>query len=201
MPRVKYGELIERLKEASIFTFKAVESVVGRNYAKLLIHNLRKDGKIVELVKGVYTFKKSPYMIVKAIPRSYIGLGSAAFLHGAWGQVTKITLLSPYVSLRVKGGEREISGQKVLLRKISEKMYFGYEFIFLDEIGELIRVSDKEKTLLDLIYFNYPFKDEIIPNLLDSLNPDRLKGYYVLIRRRRVRGWRKIQNELKKLAF
>jgi len=200
LPKVKYREFVEKLRSASIFTFKSVESVVGRSYAKLLIHNLRKEGKIIELIKGVYTFKKSPYMIVKAIPKSYIGLGSAAFLHGAWGQVTRITVLSPYISVKVKGGEREISGHKVILRKISEKMYFGYEFIFLEEIEEWVRVSDKEKTLLDMIYYDYPFKDEIIPNLLDFVSLEKLKRYSLIIRRRKVRGFRRIQEELKRIG-
>jgi len=199
LPKVKYRDFVEKLRGASIFTFKSVESVVGRSYAKLLIHNLRKEGKIIELIKGVYTFKKSPYMIVKAIPKSYIGLGSAAFLHGAWGQVTRIAVLSPYISVKVKGGEREIAGHKVILRKISEKMYFGYEFIFLEEIGEWVRVSDKEKTLLDMIYYDYPFKDEIIPNLLGFVSPKKLKGYLLMIRRRKVRGFRRIQEELKRI--
>ncbi len=201
MPKVKYKEFVEKLSEASIFTFKNVESVVGRNYAKVLIHKLKKDGKIVELVKGVYTFKKSPYMIVKAIPKSYIGLGSAAFLHGAWGQVTRITVLSPYVSDRVKGGEREISGERVLLKKISEKMYFGIELIFLEEIEEWIRVSDPEKTMIDLIYFNYPFKDEILPNLSGMVDAKRLSRYLSLIRRRKVRRWRKVLDEINRLEI
>lgn len=196
MPRVKYGTFLDKLQAASIFTFKTVESKVGREYAKVLIHSLKKKGKIIELVKGVYTFKKSPYMITKAIPKSYVGLGSAAFLHGLWEQVTRITVLSPYASLKARLGEREVSGFKVVLKKISEKMFFGYELKYVEEIDEWIRVSDPEKTLIDLVYFNYPFKEEIMPKLLEAVEKQKIRRQIEIMRRRKVKGWRKVLTEI-----
>ncbi|MEM2154269.1 MAG: hypothetical protein QXY76_05095 [Nitrososphaeria archaeon] len=192
----KHKLFLEKLQNADFFTFKFVESKVGKNYSKLLVHNLKKNGKIVELAKGIYTFKKSPYMLVKALPKSYVGLGSAAFLHNAWEQATKITILSPYVSYKIKAGEREIAGFKVILRKISEKMFFGYELKFLEDINGWIRVSDVEKTFIDLIYLNYPFKEEILPNLLEISDIKKIKKYIALIRKRNVKGWKKIMDEV-----
>jgi len=194
MPRYKYSGLLEKLRSSSIFTYSFVKHAVGESYAKLLIHRLREKGEIEELVKGIYTFKKSPYMIVKAIPMAYIGLGSAAFLHGAWNQITALTVLSPMVSSIVRGGLREIAEYKVLLRKISGKMYFGYEYMFLEDIGELVRVSSPEKTLLDLIYYRYPFREDIIPKLADMVDKKKLKRYVDEMRIRKVRGWRSIHS-------
>jgi len=196
MPRVKYSDFLEKLQAASIFTFKTVESKVGREYAKLLIHNLKKRGRIIELVKGVYTFKKSPYMITKAIPKSYVGLGSAAFLHGLWEQATRITVLSPYASLKVRVGEREVSGFKVVLKKISEKMFFGYELKYVEDIGEWIRVSSPEKTLIDIIYFNYPFKEEMMPKLLETVDKQKMRMQIETMRMRKVKGLRKVLKEI-----
>jgi predicted transcriptional regulator of viral defense system len=197
MPRVKYDSFLKKLQTTSMFTFKTVESKVGKSYAKVLLHNLKKKGLVIELVKGVYTFKKSPYMLAKAIPKSYVGLGSAAFLHGLWEQVSRITILSPYASLKARVGEREISGFKVVLRKISEKMFFGYELKYMEEIGEWIRVSDPEKTLIDLVYFNYPFKKEIVPKLLEIVDNGKVMEYMRVMKLRRVRGWVKILREIK----
>jgi predicted transcriptional regulator of viral defense system len=197
MPRVKYDSFLKKLQTTSMFTFKTVESKVGKSYAKVLLHNLKKKGLVIELVKGVYTFKKSPYMLAKAIPKSYVGLGSAAFLHGLWEQVSRITILSPYASLKARVGEREISGFKVVLRKISEKMFFGYELKYMEEIGEWIRVSDPEKTLIDLVYFNYPFKKEIVPKLLEIVDSGKVMEYMRVMKLRRVRGWVKILREIK----
>jgi predicted transcriptional regulator of viral defense system len=192
----KYKHLLEKLQNADFFTFKFLESEVGESYAKLLVHNLERSGKIVKLAKGIYTFKKSPYMLVKALPKSYIGLGSAAFLHNVWEQATKITILSPYVSSRIKFGEREVAGFKVVLRKISEKMFFGYELKFLEEVNGWIRVSDIEKTLIDLIYLKYPFKDEILPKLLEVSDVKKIKKYLLLMKKRNVKGWRKVMEEV-----
>ncbi|MBC7092237.1 MAG: hypothetical protein H5T50_10095, partial [Nitrososphaeria archaeon] len=44
----KYRPFIEKLQNADFFTYKFVERKVGKNYAKLLLHNLKKNGKIVE---------------------------------------------------------------------------------------------------------------------------------------------------------
>ncbi len=194
MPRVKYAGLIERLRRSDLFTFRLLEGEVGRNYAKLLVHNLRRRGEIVELLKGVYSFKKSPYMMVKAMPMSYVGLGTAAFLHGMWEQVPNIVVLSPLVSSAFKGGERNVAGMKVTLRRISYDMFFGYELLYLEEIDGWIKVSDPEKTIIDMAYFNDPLLREVLENA--EVNGTRLNEYLRLMERRRVRGWRSVRSTL-----
>ena len=131
MPRVKYRKFIEKLKASSAFTYKEVESVLGEKYAKFWVHKMLEKGEIVKLMKGWYTFKHSPYLITVPLGKSYIGLGSAAFLHGAWNQITSVCVLSPLASLKVRSGVREICGMKVVIKKILERMYFGYTQIFL----------------------------------------------------------------------
>ncbi|MDK2465096.1 MAG: hypothetical protein QI223_10040 [Candidatus Korarchaeota archaeon] len=154
-------------------------------------------GEIVELTRGVYTFKRSPYMVVKALPMSYVGLGSAALIHGASTQVTALTVLSPLVSAAVRGGERVVCGYKVLLRRISPKMYFGYDLVRLREIDEWIRVSTPEKTLIDAIYLRYPLLDEIAPGLLRMTDERRLRGYLETMRERGVKGARRVEAALR----
>ncbi len=198
MPRVKYAELMERLRRSDLFTFRLLEGEVGQGYAKLLIYNLRRRGEIIELVKGVYSFKKSPYMIVKAMPRSYVGLGTAAFLHKMWEQVPNIMILSPLVSRTVKGGERTVAGMKVILKKISNDMFFGYEPLYLEEIDGWIKISDPEKTLIDMAYFNDPLLWEVLEDA--EVNRIRLNKYLRLMERRRVRGWRNVRRVLQGLT-
>jgi len=176
-----------------------VESLVGRSYAKTFIYNLKKRGEVVEVLKGVYSFKKSPYLAVKALPKAYVGLGAAAFLHGAWNQVTAVVILSPCVSSTVRGGVREIAGYKVILRKISEKMYFGYTYIPVEELGEEVRVSDPEKTAIDLVYFKRPARYEIVPKLLEKSSWETLSNYLNILRERGVKSWRKTSRELQEL--
>jgi len=205
MPRRKYDAFINRLLGSSIFSFRMVASVCGENYAKQLIYRLKKKGLIVELVKGVYSPKKSPYMIVKAIPLSYVGLGSAAFLHGALSQVPVLTILTPLASKIVRPGLRIIAGQKVIVRKVSQEMYFGYDYIYVEEINELVRVSDPEKTLIDAVYFSYPLLSEMLPGLLEIVDRNKLYGYLDEMKKKKVKGWRKsrkmIEDILEKYKF
>lgn len=145
----------------------------------------------------MYTFKKSPYIVVRALPMSYVGLGSAALIHGAWTQVTALTVLSPLVSAAVRGGERTVCGYKVILRRISPKMYFGYGLVRLNEVDGWVRVSTPEKTLIDAIYLRYPLTDEIAPGLLQVADERRLREYLGVMRERRVRGARRVEAALR----
>ncbi|MEM1568922.1 MAG: hypothetical protein QXI84_10615 [Thermofilaceae archaeon] len=199
MPRKKYARQLELLRRSTLFTYRTVESIVGGSYAKVLIHNLKKRGEIVEVFKGVYSFKKSPYLAVKALPKAYVGLSAAAFLHGAWNQVTAVVILSPCVSSTVRGGVREVAGYKVILRRISEKMYFGYTYLHVEELGEEVRVSDPEKTAIDLIYFKHPARSEIVPKLLEGSSWETLSNYLHTLRERGVKGWRRVSRELQEL--
>ena len=201
MPRRKYDEFVSRLLNASVFSFSVVASKCGEGYAKQLVYRLKKKGLIVELLKGVYTSKNSPYMLLKAIPFSYVGLGSAAFLHGALNQVTALTVLTPWASRLVKSGVRSIAGQKVIIRKISEKMYFGYDYMFIEEVNEYVRVSDPEKTLIDAIYFNYPLLPEMLPGLLELVDKVKLRSYVEEMRYRKVKGWAKVRKTINALEL
>lgn len=91
---------------------------------------------------------------------------------------------------------RVIGGANVVVRKISSKMYFGYERKFFDDIQEWIRVSDAEKTLIDLIYYDYPLADEIIPELEKIVNKKKLKKYLSLMKTRKVRGFGRISERI-----
>ena len=63
---------------------------------------------------------------------------------------------------------------------------------------EWVRVSDPEKTLIDLIYFNYPFLDEILPELKRIVDRRKLRKY--LKRIENIRGSKKIRRKLNKLV-
>jgi len=199
MPRIRYKDFGEKLKNASAFNFKAVEGRLGTSYAKIFIHKLKREGKITELIKGWYSFKKSPYLIVIPLGEAYIGLGTAAFIHNVWNQIPNIDVLTTRAPRKVKVGERIVAGRKVIIRSMNKKMYFGYETKYLEEAGARIRISDPEKTLIDLIYYNYPFLDEIFPELIKIVKKKKLLNY--LKRLKKLRGSKKIENKLKNLKI
>jgi len=196
MPKLKYKEFEEILRNVSFFNFKSVEARLGKKYAKLFIHNLKKKGEIEELIKGWYSFKPSPYLILLIMREGYIGLGSAAFIHKAWNQITNLEILTPLAYKKLRGGERVVAGRKVIIKWLPQKMYFGYEIKLFD--NRYIRVSDTEKTFIDLIYFGYPFKDEILPQLIKKIDKQKLLSYLELLRKRKLKRLSRFLSSLNK---
>ena len=142
MPKIKYKRFVEKLRKVDLFNFKTIESKMGKNYAKLFVSNLLRRNEIVKLKKGWYSFKKTPYLLVNLLVKGYVGLGSAALIHGVWDKAVNVTILTPLAGVKIRQGERLIGSSKVIVRKISEKMYFGYEFKRFE--GITVRVSDPE---------------------------------------------------------
>jgi len=197
MLKNNYREFTEKLENASAFSFRIIEGRMGKNYAKVFIHNLKKKGRIIELIKGWYSFRNSPYLIVIPLGEAYVGLGTAAFIHGVWDQIPNVDVLTTRAPLKIKVGERVVAGRNVIIRSISKKLYFGYETKYMEEAKAWIRVSDLEKTLIDLIYCNYPFLDEILPELAKKVRKEKLAEY--LKRIKGIRGSKKIEAKTKLL--
>ena len=69
MPRKKYKAFTEALEKASAFSYRPVESRMG-SYGKVFIHNMKKQGRIIGLMKGSYSFKKNPYLLTIPLPQT-----------------------------------------------------------------------------------------------------------------------------------
>lgn len=193
MPRKKYKAFTEALEKASAFSYRPVESRMG-SYGKVFIHNMKKQGRIIGLMKGWYSFKKNPYLLTIPLGEAYVGLGSAASIRGMWNQVPNIDILTTRAPRKVKVGEREVAGSKVIVRSIDRRLYFGFSPVEVD--GSMVRVSDKEKTLIDLAYFNYPF----LPEILEGAGGiDRKKMGVYMKRIEGIKGAKRVKAALKGL--
>ena len=73
-------------------------------------------------------------------------------------------------------------------------MYFGYELKFFD--NRYVRISDLEKTLIDLVYFDYPFNDEILPSLIKKIDKQKLFTYLKLLKKRKLKKFGKVSKVL-----
>jgi len=162
---------LEVLKEADVFHISVLERTVGEGYARLLAHKLCESGKLTRLLPGWYTFKSTPYLAWIPL-RGYVGLGHAAFYWGMWSQAAVITFLTPR---RVRTGERVIAGERVLVRRITPRMLFGLTYVELD--GVRVRISDPEKTLVDLAYFNHSALSEVLEGASSLVNVEKLRSY------------------------
>ena len=168
---------IEELFEKSpVVDFKSVERIVGKtqksNYAKLLISNMLKRGKIKKIGKGFYTFHNDSSLVVFAFKPAYLGLQCALSYYGLWEQETIPVILT---IKKVRTGIRKILETNVLVRRIDKKYFFGFDFV---KDGEFyIPYSDLEKTFIDIIVFNQKIDENTLKNIKKRINLKKLKIY------------------------
>src|SRR3989344_5336918 len=144
-------------------------------YIKLLIHNLVKNGEIFRIAKGSYTFTRDFSKLESVFSPSYHGLQEALSIHKIWGQATNQILITPR---KVRSGQRVALGRKVIIRRISRKMFFGDQMV--NYAGEWFNVSDPEKTLIDFAYFNEPLESKTLKALLKKTDMEILESYLKL---------------------
>lgn len=169
---------IERLFEKSpVVDFKSVERIVGvskgkSNYAKLLIHNLLKKGKIHKVGKGFYSKYNESSLAVFAFKPAYLGLQSALSYFGLWEQETVPVILT---TQKVRRGIRTVLGTNVLVRNINRRYLFGFELV--KEGNFYLPYSDLEKTFIDFIVFNENIDSHVLKELIKKINRKKIEGY------------------------
>ena len=184
-------EKIENLFEKSpVVDFKSIVRLMGKgknnNYAKLLIHNLIKKGKIKKIGKGIYTKYNDISLAVFSFKPAYLGLQSALSHHGIWEQETIPIIIT---TKKVRRGVRSLMGGNIFLRNIDKKYFFGLEY--MEEGNFYFPYSDLEKTFIDMIVFNQKMDKEVLKKIKNKINKSKLlnylKRYPLKIRRRMMK--------------
>lgn len=175
------GEFRARFSGRGHFTSSDAEKFLrelgaGKGYHKLLLHNMAKRGGIFRITRGVYTFKADASALSGVYTPSYHGLQEALSIHGIWGQATNQVIITPR---KVRGGIREMLGRRVIVRRISRKMFFGSESVNFG--GEWLEVSDPEKTLIDFHYFKEPIDHATMRKLLKRVDAKKLGAYIKMV--------------------
>lgn len=174
----KHLDKIERLFEKSpVVDFKSVEKMVGvskgkSNYAKLLVYNLLKKGKIHKVGKGFYSKHNESSLAVFAFKPAYLGLQSALSYFGLWEQETIPVILT---AQKVRRGIRTVLGTNVLVRNINREYLFGFELV--KEGNFYLPYSDLEKTFIDLIVFNETIDSHVLKALIKKVNRKKVENY------------------------
>jgi predicted transcriptional regulator of viral defense system len=155
------------------FRTRDVELLVrDRRYASLLLHKMAKSGEIRRITKGWYTVRDDPLVSVFAFRPAYVGLQEALGLRDLWEQETNVVIVS---STRLRPGVRRILDSNVILHRIDAGHFFGIEYIRYGDF--FIPVSDNEKTLIDLVYFNDLPGRDVLRRVVRSANKVRLDEY------------------------
>jgi len=163
----KEAEIVGRLsyEEKDIVTAKELDSYlpVDFKYRNKLVYNLKKKRILIPIKNGVYIFvpldsvptgrRVSEFLIPPVFfPQNdyYIGYSTMFnYYNFTDQQFQTVFILNPRISRT-----RTIAGLSFKFMKISPDKMYGLEKINIK--GREIIVSSKEKTLVDLIYYNKP---------------------------------------------
>ncbi len=173
----KHLRQIELLFEKSpVVSFDSIERIIQSKqkstYAKLLVLNLIRQGKIRRLTKGCYTKHNDISLAVFCFQPAYLGLQSASSLHGLWEQETIPIILT---TKKTRVGIRQVLGSNVLVRRISKNYYFGQKLY--PEGRFYLPYSDLEKTLIDLVVFKEKIPLDVLKKLQKRIDLKLLKLY------------------------
>ena len=176
MGKIKYKNNVKKFfLESPIVSINSLKKFIGKkdkSYVYLLIHNLLKNGEIKRITKGFYTIKDDPTLIVFCLKPAYLGLQDALSVNNLWEQETIPVILT---TKKVRQGIRKVFGVNVLIRRISAKYFFGFEY---KKQGDFYSpYSDIEKTLIDMVYFKQPLDKETLDNFKKKINKKKLKLY------------------------
>lgn len=117
-------------------------------YISLMLHNLENRGEIHRISRGAYSYSEDSVVAGFAFRPFYLGLQDAMSIHGIWEQETNPVVVTPR---KVRGGLRKYAGGNYVVRRISRKLFFGYETMKYS--GFFVPVSTIEKTLIDLVHY------------------------------------------------
>lgn len=174
--QIHLGKIEALFDKSPVIDFKSINRIVGgvknSSYAKLLVHNLLKKGKIKKIGKGIYTKHNEISLAVFSFQPAYLGLQSALSHYGLWGQETIPVIIT---TKKVRRGIRNLIGGNVLLRSINDKYFFGSEY--LEDGNFYLPYSDLEKTFIDMVVFNQKIDGEVLKKIKNKINRKRLVNY------------------------
>jgi len=173
MDRIKQINKIRELaKENPYFTVDDVKRIVrNKNYCYLLLNVLEKRGEIFRIAKGFYSKYDDPSLIVYYFKPAYIGLQDAMSYLNLWEQET-ITIIITVRNVRI--GMRKFFENKVLIKRIKKKYFFGFDFFKVNDF--YLPISLPEKTLIDLFYFK-EWRNEYWKYFRKKINIKVLKNF------------------------
>ena len=188
--QIHLKKIEELFDKSQTVDFNSIERIINSkkgNYAKLLVSNLLKKGKIKKIGKGIYTKYPEISLSVFSFNPSYLGLQSSLSFYGLWEQETIPVILT---TRKVRRGIRKIMESNILVRNIDKKHFFGFELV--KEGNFYLPYSDLEKTFIDMVVFNQKMDDETISNIKKRINKEKLNNY---LRKYNI----KVKNKIKRM--
>ena len=148
------------------------EKGISSQYLYTLVHELLRKKEITRITRGIYTFHDDAFVAGFAFEPFYYGLECALAMRGISLQGVNPIVIT---TRKVRAGVRTFKGRNYRINRISGKLFFGYE---LFKYGKFwMPVSDLEKTVIDLVYFGYGIRDELLDGINKNIDRKRLDEY------------------------
>ncbi len=166
------GKIREFLKKTPVAGMSSISALIpDRNYAYVIMNHLWEKGEVKRITKGYYTIHDDPSLLVYCLRPAYIGLQDAMSFHELWEQETSPVIIT---ARKVRPGVRKVLDQNVLVRRISPKHFFGYDYLTSGDF--LLPISDVEKTFIDMVYFQ-EMRGDIAKIFRKRVNREKLEKY------------------------
>lgn len=176
--------LLRKLEKYPVFNLKTLSEIIGKNrdYAKLVIYRLKKEGLIFEIERNRYTLNKDPLLVASNILwPCYISSWTALRYYNLTEQLPQISYI---MTTRAKKKKEVIfNNTKIVFIKIKPKYFFGYKKEIYN--GFQIFIAEKEKALLDSVLFkkiSFSEISDIINNNIKNINVPLLISYLIKIK-------------------
>lgn len=167
----------DHFRKVPAFSLSDLKVFLGKKgistaYLRLLVHNLLAKGELKRISRGVYSFSSETQIVGFGFKPFYYGLQDALSLHNLWEQETNPVVITPR---KVRSGVRKFDGSNYVVKRISRKMFFGFETV--KYAGFWVPVSGFEKTLIDFVYFRQPLSKDVSKELWKRVNRKKLREY------------------------
>lgn len=167
----------EYFSRKPIFTSSEAERYLSRygavgGYSKLLLHNMAEKNELVRLKRGFYTFSKNEAVSGYAFRPFYYGMEYALTIRKIWTQQSIPIVVT---TSKANPGIRLIMGQRVKVRRINKKYFFGFEYVNYSNL--FVPVSSPEKIILDFLYYGIGLDPETLRSLLAQSDTVLLRNY------------------------
>jgi predicted transcriptional regulator of viral defense system len=158
---MKKISLLKEVENYPIFNNKIIRELTkkGNNYAKLLIHRLKKEGLISEIEKNKYTVHEDPLIIASHIIwPSYLSCWTSLRYFNLTEQLPRNVFV---ITTRAKK-EKEIifKKTKIIFIKTKPKYFFGFKKERYNNFD--IFIAEPEKAIIDSVLFKKISFSEII---------------------------------------
>ena len=177
---MKYAKMFEstfKRVDYPVFTFRDAKLALERkgitgSYLRLMLHKHYASGRIKRITKGVYTFHDDAIVVGFAFQPFYYGLESALSILGVSTQASNNIVMT---TRNVRAGIRSFQGRNYRIIRIESRLLFGFSTI---KVGDFwAPVSDLEKTVIDMLYFKVPIREELYPEISKKLNRKKFEEY------------------------